>query len=181
MQQIANARPFPGMNRWKNCSTRPRECRATLLIPDYLDRPTRELCRQYGGLRGLLGVLLKKYAATGRRICCQRETRIATLYQSQNLNLRRRHFRARGEQWAAARAISRSCGVSTCYFLIVLIELELAGEPADPDMGGAPPVAFRVEHREWVNIGRRQLFRIGRFHHKPGRRAKPAKHRQRVR
>ena len=169
------------MNRWKNCSTRPRECRATLLVPDHLDRPTRELCRRYGGLRGLLGVLLKKYARAGRSLCCRRETRIATQYQSQNQNLRRRHFRARGEEWAAARSSARSCGVSTCYFLVVLIELELAGEAPDTNTGGAPSVAYRVEHREWVNIGRRQLFRLGRFHHKPGRRVKPAKHRRRRR
>ena len=157
------------MNQWKSCAVEPRNARATLLIPAALDSPTYELCRQYGGLRGLLSVLLRKYGKTARKICGRLDTRIATHYQSENLHLKRRHFRARGEEWAWARAVARSCGVSTCYFAVILIELELAGAPADLPGGGAPLNVFRVEHREWVNVGRAQLFRKGHLHNK-GRR-----------
>ena len=65
------------MDQWKSCAVEPRNARATLLIPAALDRPTNDLCRQHGGLRGLLGTLLRKYGKTARKICGRVETRIA--------------------------------------------------------------------------------------------------------
>ena len=109
-----------------------------------------DLYRRYGGLRGLLGVLLRKYGRVAQNLIRQRPPRISTRYQSENLSLQRRHFRAVGQEWAWVRCLARSCGVSICYFVIIMIRLELSEAPAN-ESGGALLVPNRVRHLEWVN------------------------------
>lgn len=123
-----------------------------------------DLYRRYGGLRGLLGVLLRKYGRVAQNLIRQRPPRISTRYQSENLSLQRRHFRAVGQEWAWVRCLARSCGVSICYFVIIMIRLELSEAPAN-ESGGALLVPNRVRHLEWVNLKSGRLNRIGSFRH----------------
>ena len=140
----------------------PKLARATLLIPLALEPHMNALYRRYGGLRGLLGVLLRRYGRVAEKLIRQHPPRISTRYQSENLKLQRRHFRAVGQEWAWVRCLARSCGVSICYFVVVLIELELSGD-VDDTSGGALPIHNRVRHLDWVNLKSGRLYRIGSF------------------
>ena len=178
-QQIKDQRPLPGMNTtWKSHSNKPANARATVLVPARLEEDLLVLFDRFGGMRGLLGHLLRRHGVVAREINRAQRPRIATRYQPENQDLQKRHFRAVGHGWAWVRALARSSGVSICYFVVVMIELEL-GEPTDIKNDGTPPLPARIQHREWVNLRAARLGRIGIVHNNPKKRPKGARRRRR--
>ena len=163
---------------WKSLSNQPANARATVLIPGRLEEDLPFLFQRYGGLRGLLGHLLRRHGLVARDLCRAQRPRIATRYQSEKQDLKKRHFRAVGHEWAWVRCLARSSGVSICYFVVLMIEMELR-DPSDNENDGTPLLPTRIQHREWVNLRAARLGRLGIVHNKPPGPRKRARGRRR--
>lgn len=151
-----------------------------MLIPARLESDVLTLMQLHGGLRGLLGLLLRRHGMKARQVALTLPQRITTRYQSQGQDLQKRHFRAVGHEWAWVKCLAHASGVSICMLVIIMIQLELAETPADQDRDGTLLPWRRVEHREWVNLERQALYRVGRLHKNAPAGGKRAKRRSRA-
>ena len=162
----------------KHRSRHPGRPRATLDLPLRVLHHFPELLSRPSSMYRLLPALLRRQRF--RTIAFARseeKPRVTTRYQKTGQPFHRVHFRPDSDQWADLRATARSCGLSMCHFVALMLELDRTTPPARKK-GGVPQVDERYVHVEWVSYRTGFLHRLTKFRRKarpPGYDAKPMK------
>jgi len=114
--------------------------RSTLLIPDFLFSYYQNKRDHHGGLKNLLGFLIRKFNCMESRLFMEDDISSTIDYQEKGLFLHREDFRPIENEWIELKLLASSHNLSMCKFFVLLLRLEMAGAlDCEDGYGGVPP------------------------------------------
>ncbi len=97
---------------------------STLLIPEFMQKHFKIQEKKFGGKAAYLTHLLKRYRVILK--CYARDAEgLKTLYQRQNLGLKKVNFRPADEDWAELGTFSIASGRSRCLLFTILLLFDM--------------------------------------------------------